>query len=40
MIIKYANILYRQKIHNYDVSYIKNVVDFKLLEEKCREYKK
>lgn len=40
MIIKYANILYRQKINNYDVSYIKNVVDFKLLEEKCRKYKK
>lgn len=39
MIIKYANILYRQKINNYDVSYIKNVVDFKLLEEKCIEYK-
>lgn len=39
MIIKYANILYRQKINNYDVSYIKNVVDFKLLEEKCGEYK-
>ena len=38
MIIKYANILYRQKINNYDVSYIKNVVDFKLLEEKCIEY--
>lgn len=39
MIIKYANIIYRQKINNYDVSYIKNVVDFKLLEEKCIEYK-
>ena len=40
MIKKYANILYKQKINNYDVSYIKNVVDFKLLEEKCIQYKK
>ena len=40
MIKKYANILYKQKINNYDVSYIKNVVDFKLLEEKCIAYKK
>ncbi len=23
----------------YDVSYIRNVVDFKLLEEKCKAYK-
>ena len=40
MIKKYANILCKQKINNYDVSYIKNVVDFKLLEEKCIQYKK
>lgn len=40
MIKKYANILYKQKINNYDVSYIKNVVNFKLLEEKCIKYKK
>ena len=40
VIKKYANILYKQKINNYDVSYIKNVVDFKLLEEKCIQYKK
>ena len=40
LIRKYANILYKQKMNNYDVSYIKNVVDFKLLEEKCIEYKK
>ncbi len=39
MIKKYASIIYNQKINNYDVSYIKNVVDFKLLEEKCKEYK-
>ena len=38
MIKRYASIIYKQKINNYDVSYIKNVVDFKLLEKKCREY--
>lgn len=35
---KYANVLYKQKINNYNVSYLKNVVDFKILEEKCKEY--
>jgi len=39
IIKKYASIIYNQKINNYDVSYIRNVVDFKLLEEKCKEYK-
>lgn len=39
MIKKYANILYKQKVNKYNVSYIKNVVDFKLLEEKCIKYK-
>ena len=39
MIKKYANILYKQKVNQYNVSYIKNVVDFKLLEEKCIKYK-
>ncbi len=39
MIKKYASIIYNQKINNYDVSYIRNVVDFKLLEEKCKAYK-
>ena len=38
IIKKYANILYKQKVNNYNVSYIKSVVDFKLLEEKCIEY--
>ena len=38
MIKKYASIIYNQKINNYDVSYINNVVDFKLLEQKCLEY--
>ena len=39
MIKKYANILYKQKVNQYNVSYIKNVVNFKLLEEKCIKYK-
>jgi len=39
MIKKYVSIIHNQKINNYDVSYIKNVVDFKLLEEKCKKYK-
>ncbi|MCI8272692.1 MAG: type III toxin-antitoxin system ToxN/AbiQ family toxin [Clostridia bacterium] len=39
MIYKYAEIIYNQKIHNYNVSYLNSVVDFKLLEEKCIEYK-
>lgn len=38
MIKKYASIIYNQKINNYDVSYINNVVDFKLLEQKCLDY--
>lgn len=38
MIKKYAQIIYNQKINNYEVSYIKNVVEFKLLEEKCLNY--
>lgn len=40
MIKKYANVLYKQKINDYNVSYIKNVVNFRLLEEKCIEYEK
>ena len=40
MIKKYASIIYNQKNNGYEVSYIDNVVDFKLLEEKCKEYKK
>ena len=39
LIRKYAKIIYNQKIHNYNVTYINNVVNFKLLEEKCEEYK-
>ncbi len=38
MIKKYAQIIYNQKMNNYNVSYINNVVNFKLLEEKCLEY--
>ena len=38
-IIKYAKIVYNQKIKKIEnIGYIKNTVDFKLLEEKCKEY--
>ncbi|MBQ3409591.1 MAG: type III toxin-antitoxin system ToxN/AbiQ family toxin [Clostridia bacterium] len=37
-IVKYAKIVYNQKIKNIDVGYIKNTVDFKLLEEKLNEW--
>lgn len=33
-IVKYAKIVYNQKIKNIDIGYIKNTVDFKVLEEK------
>lgn len=39
MIIKNANKLYKQKLLNLDIGYIKNTVDFKLLEKKAKEYK-
>ena len=38
MINKFARIIYNQKINSYNVTYIKNVVDFKYLEKKCMEY--
>ena len=38
-IIKYAKTVYNQKIKKFEnIGYIKNTVDFKLLEEKCKEY--
>ena len=40
MIKKYASIIYNQKNNGYNISYIDNVIDFKLLEEKCRNYNK
>ena len=40
MIVKNANVLYRQKENNLDISYVKNSLDFKLLEEKCLEFVK
>ena len=39
MIKRYASIIYKQKMNNYNVSYIKNVVDFRSLEKRCKEYK-
>ena len=37
-IVKNAKIVYSQKIKNIDIWYIKNTVDFKLLEEKLRQW--
>lgn len=37
-IMKYSQIVYNQKINNTDIGYIKNTVDFKLLEEKLKEW--
>ena len=37
-IVKYAKLVYNQKIKNIDAGYIKNTVDFKLLEEKLKEW--
>lgn len=37
-IVKYAKTVYNQKVKNIDIGYIKNTVDFKLLEEKLREW--
>ena len=37
-IVKYAKIVYNQKIKNIDIGYIKNTVNFSLLEKKCLEY--
>ena len=39
-IIKYAKTVYNQKIKNMDIGYIKNTVNFKLLEEKLKEWNK
>ena len=36
----YANIVYNQKIKKLDISYIKNTVDFKMLEEKLNIWNK
>lgn len=38
LIKKFALIIYNQKVKNYNVLYLQNVVDFKLLEQKCLEY--
>lgn len=40
LIINNANKLYKQKCMNLDIGYIKNTVNFKLLEEKAKEYNK
>ena len=37
-IVKSANVLYKQKENNEDIAYVRNSLNFKLLEEKCLEY--
>lgn len=37
-IMKYAKTVYNQKMKNIDIGYIKNTVDFKLLEEKLNKW--
>ena len=37
-IVKYAKIVYNQKIKNIDIGYIKNTIDFKVLEEKLNSW--
>ena len=37
-IIKYSKIVYSQKMKNIDIGYIKNTVNFKVLEEKMNEW--
>ena len=39
-IIKYAKTVYNQKIKNVKIAYIENTVNFKLLEEKLKEWNK
>lgn len=38
MIVKNAHILYKQKENMEDIVYVKNSLDFRLLEKKCLEY--
>lgn len=38
-IIKNARVIYNQKMNNYNIGYVKSIVDFELLEKKCKEYK-
>ena len=37
-IMKNAEIVYKQKLKNEEIGYIKNTVNFKLLEEKLKEW--
>lgn len=39
LISKNATKLYKQKIKKMKIGYLKSTVDFKLLEEKAKEYK-
>jgi len=37
-IINYARIVYNQKCKKIDIEYLRNTVNFKILEEKCKEW--
>jgi len=37
-ILKNAKVIYNQKTKGYNINYLNNTVDFKLLETKCSEY--
>ena len=39
-ITKYAKIVYEQKMKDIDIAYIKNTVNFKIIEEKLKEWEK
>ena len=38
--MKNAEIVYKQKLKNKEIGYIKNTVNFKLLEEKLKKWNK
>lgn len=38
LILKHAKIIYNQKIKNFNIRYLKNTVNFLLVEQKCKEY--
>lgn len=38
IIIRNANVLYKQKVNKLNITYVKNSLNFKLLEKKCIDY--
>lgn len=39
-ISNYVKVMYKQKIENYSVGYVKSALDYKMLEELCKQFKK